>query len=100
MNRLRGRIARLEQRAQSTRGGLSDDDRAHMAAWHAHTEHKYRGGPAPTAEQVELRQRPDFWNRLQAAWGRPAFARACMAATEAARAEYRTGGARTSAGAV
>ena len=90
-SRLRGRIIRLEQRARDTRGGLNDDDRAHMAAWSAHTDHKYRGGEAPTVEQVELMRRPGFWGRLQEAWGRPAFARACMEATEAARREFTAG---------
>jgi hypothetical protein len=95
MNRLRGRIARLEQRASKAHGGLTDEDRAHMAAWSAHTEHKYRGGPPPTPEQVELRDWPGFWERLQEAWGRPAFARACMVATEAARRDFGATAART-----
>ena len=95
MSRLRGRVARLEQRlaerARDARGGLNDEDRAHTSAWFAHTDHKYRGGEAPTPEQAELLRRPGFWNRLQEAWGRPAFARACMEATEAAHREFRAG---------
>jgi hypothetical protein len=85
MNRLARRVARLEQRIHATRGGLTDDDRAHMLAWQARTDHKYRGGPVPSEAQLELLARPGFWGRLQEAWGRPGWARLCLEAMERAR---------------
>jgi hypothetical protein len=85
VSRLRGRVARLEARIQAAHGGLTEDDRALIAAWDAHTRHKYRGGEAPTQAQLELLAVPGFWGRLQAAWGRPAWARQCLQAIEHAR---------------
>jgi hypothetical protein len=61
---------------------LSDADRAHLLAWQARVAERYDGGPPPTLEQLALLARPGFWTRLQQAWARPAFARACLEAVE------------------
>ncbi len=85
MNRLRTRVKRLERNRAFRAGDLSDTDHAHMQAWRTHAWHKYFGGPPPTDEQVALIAAPGFWTRLQDAWGRPAWARRCVDAMEAAR---------------
>lgn len=84
MSRLRARVKRLEHGRRH--GALSDDDRAHIAAWHVHTRHKYSGGLPPTEQQAALIAAPGFWTRLQTAWGRPAWARLCVAAIAPRRA--------------
>jgi hypothetical protein len=71
--------------AQAEPQGLSDTDLAHLAAWETHIAERHDGGPPPTLEQVALLARPGFWTRLQAAWARPAFARACLEALERRR---------------
>jgi hypothetical protein len=68
--------------AQAEPQGLSDADRAHLEAWQARVAERYDGGPSPTLEQLALLARAGFWTRLQAAWARPAFARACLEAIE------------------
>ncbi len=83
---LHARVARLEAAAGPQ--GLSDADRAHILAWQARVaDERYDGGPPPTLEQLALLARPGFWTRLQQAWARPAFARACFEALERRRAE-------------
>jgi hypothetical protein len=81
---LHARVARLEAAAGPQ--GLSDEDRAHILAWQARVAERYDGGPPPSNEQLALLARPGFWTRLQRAWGRPAFARACLEAVERRRA--------------
>jgi hypothetical protein len=75
---LHARVARLEATVGTQ--GLSDEDRAHLLAWQARCAERWQGGPPPTLEQLALLARPGFWTRLQAAWARPAFARACLEA--------------------
>jgi hypothetical protein len=82
---LHARVARLEAAAGTQ--GLSDEDRAHLLAWQARVAERWDGGPSPTLEQLALLARPGFWTRLQQAWARPAFARACFEALERRRAE-------------
>jgi hypothetical protein len=82
---LHARVARLEAEAEAGTQGLSDADRAYLLAWQARVAERYDGGPAPTLEQQQLLARPGFWTRLQAAWARPAFARACLEALERRR---------------
>jgi hypothetical protein len=76
---------RIERMAARTQGGLSDEDRAHIEAWNARLAERWHGGPPPTPEQLALLAKPGFWSRLQAAWARPAFARACLEAIERRR---------------
>jgi hypothetical protein len=76
---------RIERLAAHTRGGLSDEDRAHILAWQARLAERWHGGPPPTLAQLALLGRPGFWARLQQAWGRPAFARVCLEAVERRR---------------
>jgi hypothetical protein len=80
---LHARVARLEAAAGTQ--GLSDEDRAHLLAWQARIAERYDSGPPPTLEQLALLARPGFWTRLQQAWARPAFARACVEAIERRR---------------
>jgi hypothetical protein len=80
---LHARVARLEATAGPQ--GLSDEDRAHLEAWQARIAERHDGGPSPTLAQLALLAKPGFWQRLQAAWARPAFARACLEALERRR---------------
>ena len=80
MRALLARIEKLE--AQAGPQGLTDTDRAHILAWQARVAEHYDGGPPPTLEQLALLAKPAFWSRLQQAWARPAFARACLEAIE------------------
>ena len=82
---LHARVARLEAAAGTQ--GLSDEDRAHLEAWQARVAERWHGGPPPTLAQLALLAKPGFWSRLQAAWARPAFARACLEALERRRVE-------------
>jgi hypothetical protein len=75
---LHARVARLEAAAGTQ--GLGDEDRAHLLAWQARCAERWQDGPPPTLEQLALLARPGFWTRLQAAWARPGFARACLEA--------------------
>jgi hypothetical protein len=85
--------ARIERLAAHTQAGLSDEDRAHLEAWQARVAERWHGGPPPTLEQQQILARaallakPGFWTRLQRAWARPAFARACIEAIEQRRTE-------------
>jgi len=83
---LAGVGAKIERLAAHTQGGLSDEDRAHLLAWQARVAERYDGGPPPTLEQLALLARAGFWTRLQQAWARPAFAKACLEALERRRA--------------
>ena len=78
--------ARIERLAAHTQGGLSEQDRAHLEAWQARVAWRWHGGPSPTDEQLALLARAGFWTKLQQAWARPAFARACLKALERRRA--------------
>jgi hypothetical protein len=80
---LHARVARLEAAAGTQ--GLSDEDRAHLEAWQARVAERWDGGPPPTDAQLALLARAGFWQRLQRAWARPAFARACLEAIERRR---------------
>jgi hypothetical protein len=77
---LHARVARLEATVGTQ--GLSDEDRAHLLAWQARCAERWQGGPPTTLEQLALLARAGFWERLQQAWGRPAFARACLEVVE------------------
>jgi hypothetical protein len=76
---------KIERLAAHTQSGLSDEDRAHLLAWQARVDERWYGGPPPTLEQQQLLARPGCWSRLQRAWARPAFARACLEAVERRR---------------
>jgi hypothetical protein len=78
---LHHRVAKLEAAAEVA-GGLTDQDRAHLEAWQARVAERWHGGPPLTDEQRALLTKPGFWQRLQRAWARPAFARACFEAIE------------------
>jgi hypothetical protein len=80
---LHARVARLEAAAGTQ--GLSDEDRAHLLAWQARVAERWQDGPPPTLEQIALLARAGSWERLQAAWATPAFARACVEAIERRR---------------
>jgi hypothetical protein len=77
--------AKIERLAAHTQGGLSEQNRAHILAWEARLAERYHGGPPPTLAQLALLAKPGFWQRLQRAWARPAFARACFEALERRR---------------
>jgi hypothetical protein len=82
---LHTRVARLE--AEAGTQGLTAADRAHLEAWEARLRQRWHEGPPPTLEQLALLARAGFWDRLQRAWARPAFAHACVAALERRRVE-------------
>jgi hypothetical protein len=85
MRSLAGVGAKIERLAAHTQGRLSDEDRAHILAWQARVAERWQGGPPPTDAQLALLAKPGFWQRLQRAWARPAFARACFEALERRR---------------
>jgi hypothetical protein len=76
----------IERLAAHTQAGISDEDRRHLEAWQARVAWRWHGGPSPTDEQLALLARAGFWTKLQQAWARPAFARACLKALERRRA--------------
>jgi hypothetical protein len=81
---LHSRVQKLEAKAEPQ--GLTGADRAHILAWQARVAERWHGGPSPTDEQLALLARAGFWTKLQQAWARPAFARACLKALERRRA--------------
>jgi hypothetical protein len=76
---------KIERLAAHAQDGLSDQDRAHIEAWEARLAERYRGGSAPSPEQLALLEKAGFWQQLQRTWARPAFARACLEAIERRR---------------
>jgi hypothetical protein len=78
---------RIERLAAQTQAGLTDEDRACLEAWQARVAERWHGGPPLSPEQQQLMARAGFWQRLQRAWARPAFARVCLEAIERQRTE-------------
>jgi hypothetical protein len=58
---------------------------ANLKAWNARVAERWQGGPPPPLAQRALLAKPGFWERLQRAWAKPAFARACLEAIERRR---------------